>query len=145
MPLVSMAKHREPKLQMNAAGLPPLISAGNPRPPPPSWVKLPPLTQAEQGENGGFDNDSPLPQNRGHAADHVRRFRGLRKIDAGETARRPARKMPDRSGGFFRAPRGPERRKKFAFSPPSSREKYHYSRKPNVPLFGEPRPPPARD
>src|SRR5437899_8938397 len=87
MPLVCMAQHREPKLQMNAAGLPPLISARNPRPPPPSWVKLPPLTQAEQGENGGVDNDSPLPQNRGYAADHIRRFRGLRKIDAGETAR----------------------------------------------------------
>jgi dTMP kinase len=37
---------------------------------------------------GGVDNDSPLPQNRGYAADHIRRFRGLRKIDAGETARR---------------------------------------------------------
>ena len=31
-----------------------------------------------------FDNDSPLPQNRGHAADHIRRLRGLRKNDAGE-------------------------------------------------------------
>ena len=36
-----------------------------------------------------FDNDSPLPQDRGHAAAHIRRFRGLRKIDAGKTARRP--------------------------------------------------------
>src|SRR5438067_7411866 len=60
MPLVCMAQHREPKLQMNAAGFPPLISAGNPRPPPPSWVKLPPLTQAEQGENGGGSTMTPL-------------------------------------------------------------------------------------
>src|SRR5438270_11844891 len=112
MPLVCMAQHREPKLQMNAAGLPPLISAGNPRPPPPSWVKLPPLTQAEQGENGGFDNDSPLPQNRGYAADHIRRFRGLRKIDAGETARRPSGKWGIRPA-VLRNPAAPRLAKPF--------------------------------
>src|SRR5438132_7613980 len=50
-------------------------------------VKLPPLTPAEQGENGAFDNRPPLPQNRGHAVDHIRRLRGLRKIDAGKRAR----------------------------------------------------------
>src|SRR4029077_10024981 len=66
---------------------------------------LPPLTQAEQGENGVFDNDSPLPQNRGHAADHIRRFRELRQIDAGETARRPA--------NDFRAISGPRKRSNF--------------------------------
>src|SRR2546421_9889565 len=133
MPLVCMAQHREPNPQMNAAGFPPLISAGNPWPPPPSWVKLPPLMQAEQGENGVFDNDSPLPQNRGHAADHVRRFRGLRKIDAGETARRPARKMPDRSGGFSRAPRDRRPREKIGISPPFCKENSHNPRKQNDP------------
>src|SRR5438270_9354230 len=117
MPLVCMAQHREPKLQMNAAGLPPLISAGNPRPPPPSWVKLPPLTQAEQGENGGFDNDSPLPQNRGYAADHIRRFRGLRKIDADETARRPSGKMGDQAGSSSGARRHRDWRSHSAFAP----------------------------
>src|SRR5437660_11267714 len=127
MPLVCMAQHREPKPQMNAAGFPPLISAGNPWPPPPSWVKLPPLMQTEQGENGVFDNDSPLPQNRGHAADHVRRFRGLRKIDAGETARRPDRKMPDSSGGFFRARWDRDRRSKSDFAPSLYRYAWHDS------------------
>src|SRR5512133_3201290 len=102
---VCMEQHREPKPQMNAAGFPPPISAGNPWPPPPSWVKLPPLTQAEQGENGVFDNDSPLPQNRGHAADHIRRFRELRKIDAGKTARCPSGKMWDQGGSTSRARR----------------------------------------
>src|ERR1700746_2888614 len=98
MPPVCMAQHREPKPQMNAVGFPPLVLAGNPCPPPPSWVKLPPPTQAEQGENGVFDNESPLPQNRGHAADHIRRFRGLWKIDAGETACRRSGKMGDQAG-----------------------------------------------
>src|SRR5580765_4237874 len=100
-----MAQHREVKPQMNAAGFPPLKLAGNPWPPLPSWVKLPPLTQAEQGENGVFDNDSPLPQNRGHGVDHIRRFRGLRKIDAGETARRPSGKMRDQTDSSLGARR----------------------------------------
>src|SRR5258705_7478208 len=102
---------------MTAGGFPPLISAGNPCPPPLSWAKLPPLTQAEQGENGVFDNDSPLPQNRGHAADHIGRFRGLRKIDAGETARRPSGKMGDQADSSSGARRHRGWRNHSAFVP----------------------------
>jgi hypothetical protein len=107
-----MVQRREPTPQMNAAGFPPLISAGNPWPPPPSWVKLPPLTQAEQGENGVFDNDSPLPQNRGHAADRIRRLGGLRKSTQAKRLAARLEKYGIRAA-FFGSPAAPRLTKPF--------------------------------
>ena len=49
-----------------------------------------------------FDNDGPLPQNRGHALHHIRRLRRLREIDADETARYPAGEGRDRGRCFAR-------------------------------------------
>jgi hypothetical protein len=43
MPLACMAQHREVKPQMNAAGFPPLILAGNLWLLPPSWGQTFPL------------------------------------------------------------------------------------------------------
>src|SRR5436853_526158 len=122
---------------MNALAFPPPTLAGNPRPPPPSWVKLLPLSPAEQGENGAFDNGSPLPQNRGHAVDYVRRLGGLRKIDAGETARDPAGKMRDRSGSISGARRHRDWRSHSAFAPAFRRESRHDVRNSIAPFWSK--------
>src|SRR5437763_2693828 len=73
--------------------------------------------QPNKAKMGAFDNGSPLSQNRAHAADHVRRLRGLRKIDPGETVRQSAGKVRDRSSAFSGARRHRDWRSYSAFAP----------------------------